>query len=48
LSPEFIVPQDGYEKQDCERNAAKRWLKQHSERFSAHSVTYLLTFTKMC
>ncbi len=41
LSPEFIVPQDGYEKQDCERNAAKRWLKQHSERFSAHSVTYL-------
>ncbi len=23
---EFIVPQDGAEKQDCERNAAKRWL----------------------
>src|SRR6202163_3762924 len=24
LSPEFIAPQDGAEKQDCERNAAKR------------------------
>src|ERR1700709_2067656 len=23
--PEFIAPQDGAEKQDCERNAAKRW-----------------------
>lgn len=27
LAPEFIVPQDGAEKQDCERNAAKRWLQ---------------------
>ena len=26
LPAEFIVPQDGAEKQDCERNAAKRWL----------------------
>jgi hypothetical protein len=26
LFPEFIVPQDGAEKQDCELNAAKRWL----------------------
>lgn len=25
LPPEFIVPQDGSEKQDCERAAAKRW-----------------------
>jgi hypothetical protein len=25
LMPEFITPQDGAEKQDCERNAAKRW-----------------------
>lgn len=24
--PEMITPQDGAEKQDCERNAAKRWL----------------------
>jgi hypothetical protein len=41
LPPEFIVPQDGHEKQDCERNAAKRWLEQYHGRFGAHSVTYL-------
>lgn len=29
LPPEFIAPQDGAEKQDCERNAAKRWLTRH-------------------
>jgi hypothetical protein len=29
LPPEFIAPQDGAEKQDCERNAAKRWLATH-------------------
>jgi len=29
LPPEFIVPRDGAEKQDCERNAAKRWLARH-------------------
>ena len=31
LEPEFICPQDGHEKQDCEINAAKRWLKKHAE-----------------
>jgi len=41
LPPEFIVPQDGNEKQDCERVAAKRWLAQQYEHFSDHSVTYL-------
>ncbi|MCL5996188.1 MAG: ISNCY family transposase [Chloroflexi bacterium] len=41
LMAEFIVPQDGHEKQDCERAAAKRWLASHSQLFSAHSVTYL-------
>ena len=30
LPPAFIVPQDGAEKQDCERNAVKRWLARHS------------------
>src|SRR6202049_4827313 len=30
LPPEFIAPQDGAEKQDCERNAAKRWLARHA------------------
>ena len=29
LPPELIAPQDGAEKQDCERNAAKRWLANH-------------------
>ncbi len=29
LVPEFIAPQDGAEKQDCERNAARRWLARH-------------------
>ena len=32
LMPEFIAPQDGAEKQDCERNAAKRWLATHGQR----------------
>ena len=29
LPPAFIARQDGAEKQDCERNAAKRWLAHH-------------------
>jgi hypothetical protein len=29
LPPEFIAPQDGAVKQDCERSAAKRWLVRH-------------------
>jgi hypothetical protein len=41
LPPEFIVPQDGSEKQDCERAAAKRWLEQHQAHFPEYSVTYL-------
>jgi hypothetical protein len=31
LPPEFIAPQDGAEKQDCERNAAKCWLARHGQ-----------------
>lgn len=41
LPPEFIVPQDGHEKQDCERAAAKRWFGQHNHRYAPGSVTYL-------
>lgn len=41
LPPEFIVPQDGNEKQDCERMAAKRWLARDSGRFSDYTITYL-------
>jgi hypothetical protein len=32
LMLEFITPQAGAEKQDCERNAAKRWLKRYGGR----------------
>jgi len=41
LVPEFIVPQDGHDKQDCENAAAKRWLLQHGQRYSALNVTVL-------
>jgi hypothetical protein len=41
LPPEFIVPQDGHEKQDCERAASKRWLKQHAAHFAPFTITYL-------
>ena len=34
LTPEFIAPQDGAEKQDCERNAVKRWFEKHSGRLA--------------
>ena len=39
--PEFVVPQDGCEKQDCERNAAKRWLQRQQTQTPARGVTYL-------
>src|SRR6195952_3554084 len=41
LMPEFIAPQDGAEKQDCERNAAKRWLVAHGDRVKALRPVYL-------
>jgi len=33
LRPEFIVPQDGHNKQDCEIAAAKRWLDKEASRY---------------
>lgn len=39
--PEMITPQDGHEKQDCERKAGKRWLTKWAHLFAHHSVTYL-------
>jgi hypothetical protein len=39
--PEFIVKPDGAEKQDCERNAAKRWLAAHGERMQELRPIYL-------
>ena len=41
LAPEFITPQDGHDKQDCEQAAAKRWLTQHTPAFSPQTVTLL-------
>jgi len=41
LMPEFIAPQDGAEKQDCERSAAKRWLSAHGKRVAALRPVYL-------
>ena len=41
LMPEFIAPQDGAEKQDCERNAMKRWLARHHERLTLLRPVYL-------
>jgi len=41
LEPEFITPQDGYEKQDCERAALKRWVKRNGERLARHKYTLL-------
>jgi hypothetical protein len=34
LTPECIRNEDGQEKQDCERNAAKRWLERNGESYS--------------
>ena len=41
LEPEFITPQDGHEKQDCENAAAKRWLAQYGPRYRPLGITIL-------
>ena len=41
LMPEFIAPRDGAEKQDCERNAVKRWHGKHGERLRPLRPVYL-------
>lgn len=41
LCPEFITPQDGQAKQDCEIAAAKRWLAAHAERYATGNATLL-------
>jgi hypothetical protein len=41
LPPEFIVPQDGHAKQDCENAAAKRWLRHYAPTYRAHKITIL-------
>jgi len=41
LEPEFITPQDGAEKQDCENAAAKRWLSAHGKQYARLNPIYL-------
>lgn len=41
LEPEFISPQDGHQKQDCEMAAAKRWIARCAPRFEDQKVTLL-------
>ncbi len=41
LEPEFITPQDGHDKQDCEQQAIKRWVKRNARRFSEWKATVL-------
>jgi hypothetical protein len=41
LEPEFIVPQDGHEKQDCESRAVRRWLERHGRRYARLKPIYL-------
>lgn len=41
LEPEFITPQDGTNKQDCENAAAKRWIEAHGVDFVETQTTLL-------
>jgi hypothetical protein len=41
LAPEYIMPQDGHDKQDCEQAAGKRWITQHASTLVPHHVTLL-------
>ncbi len=41
LAPEYIMPQDGHAKQDCEQAAGKRWITQHASTLVPHHVTLM-------
>jgi len=41
LEPEFIVPQDGHDKQDCEQAAACRWIDTVAAGYSPLGITVL-------
>ena len=41
LAPEFVTPQDGRVKQDCELNAARRWLQCHGPRWAEFGTVVL-------
>jgi len=39
--PEYVVPQDGHAKQDCEREASKRWLEREQAHLRAWRAVLL-------
>src|SRR5215468_7734579 len=41
LPPEYIMPQDGEAKQDCEQRAGKRWLSTHAQAVAPYQATLL-------
>ncbi len=41
LEPAFLTPQDGHDKQDCEQEAAKRWIRVHAPSLPFANVTVL-------
>jgi len=41
LQPEFITPQDGHKKQDCENAAAKRWISQYAPLYKDLGISVL-------
>lgn len=41
LPPEFVQPQDGQVKQDCEINAGGRWLSQWGAHYATWGITFL-------
>jgi hypothetical protein len=41
LEPEYITPQDGKEKQDCEIEAGKRWVDKYGDFYAKQGVTIL-------
>ena len=43
LMPEFVATQDGAEKQDCERNAVKRWFAKQGARLAPLRPIFLAT-----
>jgi hypothetical protein len=41
LEPEYITPQDGKEKQDCEIEAGKRWIAEYGRFYAKQGATIL-------
>ena len=41
LEPEFMIPQDGHDKQDCEQTAGKRWIRRNAGQFTPGKATVL-------